>query len=274
MLRETADHVTLQRLGTEEICVYDAGQGSAVVLIHGMFGDFLDWEPVLQPLSRSHRVIALDLPGFGSSSKPRREYTAEFLLANLVQLLRHLSIDRATLVGNSFGGQIAILYALSSPESVAKLVLVNSGGFQRFTPEETAFTESRFNEAGLAALTPEINTLLFSVVFAQPSAASAAYLERQNAKLTRQDYPAYAYAIASNIRLSLSTYLLDRLPEVACPTLLVWGEKDLVLPLPQARLAVSLLAHGEIAIIPACGHAPQLECPAEFLSSVKPFLEK
>lgn len=88
MLPETANHVTSQRLGSEEICVYDAGQGSAVVLIHGMFGDFLDWEPVLQRLSRSHRVIALDLPGFGSSSKPRREYTADFLLSNLARLLR------------------------------------------------------------------------------------------------------------------------------------------------------------------------------------------
>ncbi|MGB8012008.1 MAG: alpha/beta hydrolase [Terriglobales bacterium] len=274
MLRENGDHVTRRKLGAEEICVYDAGQGAAVVLIHGMFGDFLDWEPVLAPLSRSRRVIALDLPGFGSSSKPRREYTADFVLSTLSELLHDLSIDQATLVGNSFGGQIAILYALAHPEAVAKMVLVNSGGFQRFTPDEIAFTESRFNEAALAALTPEINALLFSPVFVHSSATSAAYLQRQNAKLTRADFPAYAYAIASNIRLSLATYLIDRLPEIACSTLLIWGEQDIVLPLSLAKLALPRLRQGEIAVIPGCGHAPQLECPQQFMASLTPFLEK
>jgi pimeloyl-ACP methyl ester carboxylesterase len=60
----------------------DRGKGPALVLIHGMFGDSLDWEPVLEPLSESHRVIAVDLPGFGASSKPRREYSADFFVSN------------------------------------------------------------------------------------------------------------------------------------------------------------------------------------------------
>ena len=66
MLREVSGHQSSQKIGAEEICYYDRGQGSPVVLIHGMFGDFLDWEPVLEPLAASHRVIAVDLPGQGT----------------------------------------------------------------------------------------------------------------------------------------------------------------------------------------------------------------
>jgi len=237
-----------------------------------MFGDYLDWEPVLEPLAARHRVIAVDLPGFGASSKPRREYAAEFFVNTLHELFRQLEIKRPIVAGNSFGGQIAMLYALAHPDSVSKLLLVNSGGFRQYSEQERAQIEPRFGEAVLAGLTPQINALLFSGVFTKPSETSARYLEKQNAKLQRADYPCYAYALASSIRLSLATCLVDRLPDLQCPTLLVWGASDPVLPLSQAELAVTKLRSGELKAIPGCGHAPQMECPARFLESTHSFL--
>jgi pimeloyl-ACP methyl ester carboxylesterase len=254
------------------ICYYDRGQGSPIVLIHGMFGDFLDWEPVLEPLANSHRVIAIDLPGFGNSSKPRVEYSAEFFVANLHEFFQQLELREPVLAGNSFGGQVAMLYALQHPETVSKLILVNSGGFRKHTPEEIASVESRFTEPILSALTPQINALLFSNVFTRPSPTSLRYLERQNQRLARSDYPAYAYAISRSISLSLSAYLIDRLAEIRCPTLLVWGENDQVLPLEQAQQALRHLIAGQLVVLPGCGHAPQLECPREFVENVLPFL--
>lgn len=237
-----------------------------------MFGDFLDWEPVLEPLAARHRVVALDLPGFGASSKPRREYSAEFFVATLHELFRQLEIRETILAGNSFGGQIAMLYALQHPDSIAKLLLVNSGGFRQYSSDEKAQIEPRFSEAVLAGLTPQINALLFSGVFTKPSETSVRYLQKQNTKLQRADYPAYAYALASSIHLSLSTCLLDRLPELRCPTLMAWGENDQVLPVSQAQLALSKLPSGELKTIPGCGHAPQMECPAGFLEATRSFL--
>ncbi len=272
MLPDTAAHVRFQAIGDEQICYYEKGSGSPLVLLHGMFGDFLDWEPVLEPLSAAHRVLALDLPGFGASAKPRQNYSGEFFLNALYAFLRQLQVKGATLIGNSFGGQIAMLFALRHPELVARLVLADSGGFQRYTPEEVALTEARFTEAAIAAVTPEINRLLFAGVFSQPSPASAHYLERQNAKLQRADYAAYAYAVAQSIRLSLATYVLEQVSAIRCPVLLVWGERDYVVPLALANAALAHLAHGELKIIPGCGHAPQLECPREFLQSIQPFL--
>lgn len=269
---EVGCYQSSRKMSWGEICYYDRGKGPVVVLIHGMFGDFMDWEPVLEPLSASHRVIAMDLPGFGGSSKPRREYSAEFFVASLREFFRELQLREFILAGNSFGGQIAMLYALRHPESVSKLVLVNSGGFRKHTAEEKAMLEARFSESILAGLGPAINEILFSTVFSRISETSQRYLAKQNSKLSRADYPAYAYALASSIRLSLSTYLVDRLAELQSPTLLVWGEKDQVLPVAQAELALAQLRRGELKTIPDCGHAPQLECPAEFLRCVQPFL--
>jgi pimeloyl-ACP methyl ester carboxylesterase len=238
-----------------------------------MFGDFLDWEPVLEPLAQSYRVIALDLPGFGNSGKPAREYTGDFFVDVLHELFTSLKLKEVILAGNSFGGQIAILYALRHPKMVAKMILVDSGGFRLIPKEEASMVAARFGAPVIAAITPEIHALLFASVFAQTGAASQYYVQRQNKKLQRQDYPAYAESLAANIRLSMSSYLLDRLAEIKCPTLLVWGEQDLVLPAEQARQALAKLVHGELKIIPGCGHAPQLECGRDFLRALQPFLQ-
>jgi 2-hydroxy-6-oxonona-2,4-dienedioate hydrolase len=265
--------VSTRNVGPEQICFYDSGEGPPLVLIHGMFGDFLDWEPVLEPLAQSHRVIALDLPGFGMSSKPRREYTADFFVAVLQEFFTQLALNKIILVGNSFGGQIAILYVLQHSEMVAKLVLVDSGGFRAIPQEEASAVASRFGAPVIAGLTPEIHTLLFASVFANPSAASQLYLQRQNEKLQRPDYPAYAESVASSIRLSLSAYLLERLPEIKRPTLLIWGEKDFVLPVAQAHEALGKLRLGELKIVPDCGHAPQLECGDAFMGAIRHFIQ-
>lgn len=266
-------HITTRVIASETISYYDRGetraQNSPLVLIHGMFGDYLDWEPVLEPLSAMHRVIAPDLPGFGDSSKPQREYTAEFFVATLHELFRELKLQRPILAGNSFGGQIAMLYALAHPDDISKLVLVNSGGFRKYTDDERSQIGPRFSEPILGGMTPQINALLFGGVFTKQSEMSVRYLAKQDAKLQRSDYPAYAHALASSIRLSLASYLIDRLPEIHCPTLLVWGESDQVLPVEQAQLALTRLPNAELKTIPNCGHAPQLECPQGFLAATR-----
>lgn len=187
-------YVTSRTTRAGEIRYYDRGTGAPVVLIHGMFGDFLDWEPVLEPLAESFRVIAVDLTEFGGSSKPRAEYSAEFFVSALHELFEQLDLKQFVVAGNSFGGQIAILYALVHPDAVSKLVLVNSGGFRKYGAYEIAQVEARFGEQSLAALTPQINAFLFANVFTKTSPTSVRYLEKQNSKLRRGDYPAYAYA--------------------------------------------------------------------------------
>jgi pimeloyl-ACP methyl ester carboxylesterase len=255
------------------VVFYDRGNGPALVLIHGMFGDHLDWETVLEPLGRTHRVIALDLPGFGNSDKPEREYSAEFFVAALDELLQSLGVERATVVGNSFGGIVSVLYTLAHPQIVERLVLVSSGGLRPFGGEEKQLAVERLSEENLLALSPAVHRLMFASIFAKSSEAQERYFAKQDAKLARADYPAYVRAIASSIRLVLSTYLLDRLGEVRCPTLLLWGDRDIVFPVELARQALQRLPQGKLEILPGGGHALQIDCPNEFVAALEKFLE-
>ena len=255
------------------VVFYDRGSGPALVLVHGMFGDHLDWEPVLEPLARKHRVIAPDLPGFGDSEKPNREYTGEFFVAALHELLQALGVERATLAGNSFGGILAVLYALAHPRTVERLVLVSSGGLRTFGGKEKQLAVERLSEENLLALTPAVHRQMFASIFARSGAAQERYFGKQDAKLARADYPAYVRAIVSSIRLVLSTCLLDRLGEVRCPTLLLWGDRDIVFPVELARQALERLSQGKLEILPGGGHALQIDCPDEFVAALGEFLE-
>jgi pimeloyl-ACP methyl ester carboxylesterase len=106
----------------------ELGSGPPLVLIHGIGGDADDWAFCLEPLSAAHRVIAFDLLGFGRSDKPPIDYTIEGFVEVLEQFLGALDIARASIAGNSMGGWIAATFALSHPELVEKLVLVDSAG--------------------------------------------------------------------------------------------------------------------------------------------------
>lgn len=266
-------HVSSRQVHSNRIVFFDRGQGPALLLLHGMFGDYLDWEPVLEPLSKRHRVIAVDLPGFGNSDKPRQEYTSDFFVATLHDLLGQLQTERATLVGNSFGGEIAVFYALRYPQEVERLILVSSGGFSKLTEPGRQLTLPRLDEAAIAAFTPEIQEPMFARIFAKSSEQQRRYVQKQNEKLKRPDYPAYAQALASSIRLAMSIYLLDQLPEIRCPTLLLWGGADPIFPVDEARRALERLPRGELIVLDGCGHAPQLDCPEAFVQAIEAFLQ-
>ena len=245
--------------------VHECGEGPPLALLHGMWGDHRDWDPVIASLSRRYRVLAPDLPGFGDSEKPRREYTAEFFVESLRELLPPRGL---TLAGHSFGGQIAALYALACPAAVDRLVLVASDGFSRFTQTEREWMTSQVTPAILAQLTPQVNRLLFEPMFVNRSPDVDRYLARQDDRLARLDYPDYTHALAATFQLSMSTSVLDRLGDIRQPAVLIWGEQDQVTPLALAREALKLLPRGELKILPQCGHIPQIDCPDRFLRAM------
>jgi 3-oxoadipate enol-lactonase len=249
---------------------WQGGEGRELVLIHGMFGDHLDWEPVLEPLSRSFLVTAPDLPGFGASPRnPRHRYDAN-LFVNAIHGLT--GGRRVTLVGNSFGGQVAMFYALAHPESVSALVLVASGGFSRFSPGQQAMLGARTGEDVLLNMRPDVVRALFSPLFVNRTEAVERYLARRQASLAFPDYPAYARVIAASSRLSLDTCLLDDVARLDCPTLLLWGEQDYAVPVALAWDAVNRFPRAQLTVLANCGHVPQIDCPEAFVRAVERFL--
>lgn len=251
----------------------DRGRGPALLLIHGMFGDHLDWEPILDPLARRYRVIAVDLPGFGASDKPDLDYTPEYFTRHLIELLRELGIGKATVIGNSFGGQIAMSLALAHPELVERLVLITTGGLHRYTAQEIEAGVTRLSEENQLRFTPEIYSSLFGrLFFTQGTDHQRRYIEKQNARLTAADYPDYVRVMRRCIRLSLELCLLDRVRALKMPALLIHGEHDPVVLVRWVRDAAPCFANGRLVML-ECGHVPQLEMPDEVVRLIDDFVE-
>jgi len=213
------------------------GEGPPVVLLHGGGSDSRQWIPNLEALARHHLVYAPDLPGFGSSRPLLDSYSLPSLASFVLGFLETLKLDRVALVGHSMGGGTALSVALESPQRVEKLVLVDSLGLG----EEIALW------VRLLCL-PTIPRALYRVVQA---------LMRQLSILSGPPHEA-ALHLGKHIAglRGQRTVWKDRLKELVVPTLLVWGKRDLYLPVAQAYAASHLIPDCQLHVWDNCGHSP------------------
>lgn len=245
----------------------EAGSGAPLILLHANPGDSRDFEAVIPSLAQHHRVIALDWPGYGASPLP--VHPQEWGAGHFVQVLREcmgaLGLQRASLMGNSVGGNAALRLAIESPGMVDALVLVAPGGF---TPHN--------------AVTRGFCRLQGSVLSLPPRWWAGLYLRRRTAT-TQAMLARAAGEQASPERLALNRAVWRSFIQpdhdvrmaarrIQCPTLLIFGRHDPAIPAHkdgrQARLS---MPHAQVEVMP-CGHAPFAEMPEAFLRAVQPFL--
>ncbi len=254
--------------------------GLPLVLLHGDSASALDWSWVLPKLADTYRVYAPDFPGFGESAKPDREYSPEFLKQFLVDFLDALGIERLVLVGNSLGGLVSLRFALSRPEQVAALVLVDSSGLgYSVTPFLSQLTVPLYGEAAITGCQTPVGAKMRSwlratLLFAHPSRVPDVWLAEQE---RMAQMPGFLVATLSSLRAQLNVFgqrqvLLDSLGQLQMPTLVVWGTDDAVFPKDQAQNAVGRLQKGQLAFISDCGHLPHIERPEPFTEELSKFL--
>lgn len=246
----------------QTIRYYDIGSGSPLVLIHGIGGDADDWAFCLEALSASHRVLALDLLGFGRSSKPMIEYHIEVFVEVMEQFLHSLGIEQAVLVGGSLGGWVAAAFALKFSKKVNKLILVDAAG---------VWGDMKELPVDLRVSTRAHLRKVFQAIFYNKSLATDSLIDfAYQLHLERGD----GYTI-DNLLKNLRDGR-ERLDEVIgnlrVSTLIVWGEQDQMIPLRIGQRIHELIAGSSLEIIPECGHLPALEKPAEFVRQVVAFL--
>ncbi len=243
---------------------YDVGSGPPMVLIHGIGGDADDWAFCLEALAASHRVIALDLLGFGRSDKPHIEYSIAGFVEVLERFLRGLDIARATLVGGSLGAWIAAAFALHFPEAIDKLVLVDAAGVWG----EMAGLPVDLHVSTLAHMREIFQHLFHDKTLATGELIELAY--RQH--LERND----GYTIRSVLRNTSGgrERLDERISALTVPTLIVWGEQDEMIPVEIGRRIHRLVAGSTLEVIPDCGHLPALEKPAQLVRCVLEFVAR
>jgi pimeloyl-ACP methyl ester carboxylesterase len=251
------------RVFGQRVCYYDTSEGPPLVLVHGVGGDADQWAFCLPALARSHRVIALDLPGFGRSDKPSIDYRIEGYVEMLQRFLDAIGVDDAALLGHSLGGWIVAAFALEFPARVTRLVLNDAVGI----------------DAGAVDLPIDLNVStranlrrVFEFMCYDRSGVTDALVDLAYAlHLERGD--------GATIRSVLETLtrkdekLDGRLAGIAAPTLLLWGENDAVAPLAMAQAWQGGIAGARLVTIPRCGHLPPLERPEEFADAVTRFLE-
>lgn len=257
----------------------EAGAGPVLLLIHGLGGSSENWRAVIEPLARDHTVIVPNLPGHGQSGPSGGDYSVGGLAAGLRDLLLILGHRRATLVGHSLGGGVAMQFAYQFPEILERLVLVSSGG-----------------------LGPEVSPLLRAAALpgAGPFIATTALLVRAlDAWLRRAERGGrplstdltevvHGYALLADSRRRaafLATVrsviglggqrvsALDRLYLAdAVPVLIVWGARDRLVPAHHAEHAHRNIPGSRLEVFREVGHLPQLEVPSRFVAVLERFL--
>jgi pimeloyl-ACP methyl ester carboxylesterase len=258
-----------------------AGNGPAVVLIHGMVNSSRHWEAVAACLSDRYTVIAPDLIGHGDSATPRGDYSLGAHAAGVRDLLTAIGVERATIVGHSLGGGVAMQFFYQFPQRVERLVLVSSGGLGREVspllrtaalPGASTLLALAAHRRGLAALW-RTGDRLRARGFGQ-----GAYLQAIARALRPLEQPGAREAFVQTLRSVIDVrgqrvsavdrlYLLEWMP-----TLVVWGGRDHTIPLAHGRAATADIPGGRFVTLPRAAHFPHLEDPDGLAAALHDFI--
>jgi pimeloyl-ACP methyl ester carboxylesterase len=274
----TADEIVLHG---HRVRFHRSGEGPLLVLLHGIASTADTWSPVIAGLAAHHTVIAPDLLGHGRSAKPRGDYSLGAYASGVRDLIAALGYEGATVVGHSLGGGIAMQFAYQFPERVERLVLIGSGGlgrevhpilraatlpgselvlalvggaWLRATGGAVGATLARLGlrtGEDLAGVTTGIGSLA-------DAGARSAFVHTARAAID-----AGGQRVSATDRLYLAAKL---------PTLIVWGERDPIIPADHGRAAHAAIPGSRLEIFEGAGHFPHREHPVRFVAALEDFV--
>jgi pimeloyl-ACP methyl ester carboxylesterase len=270
------------RVHGHSVSYLEAGEGPVLLLVHGIAGSCEHWREVIEPLARHHTVIAADFPGHGASEVAAGDYSIGALASGLRDLLLALGHERASLVGHSLGGGVAMQLAYQHPEMIERLALVSSGGLgPEVSPvlraaalpgadlfiSLTAGAGQRVGSVvgrGLGAIGLRPNADVAEVARAYASLGDAtrraAFLDTLRAVVGTR-----GQRVAAGDRL----YLAE-----SVPVLLIWGARDSIIPVRHGEDALRSIPGSRLEVFEDVGHMPQLEAPGRFIAVLERFLRE
>ena len=248
----------------------DRGTGPAVVLLHGFAASLDTWGAVGDALAQEHRVLALDLKGFGYSSRPAGDYSPAAQAALVLALLDSRGVERADVVGHSWGSSVALALALAAPERIGRIALYDAWVFEEQLPPFF-----------LWARTAGLGEALFRLIYRQraedrlenafyaPERVPQALVDHAIAGISRTGTLAAHLAAVRGQRYA---EVQGRYREIRSRVLLLWGREDRVTPLRYGERLVHELPDAELRVYPRCGHFPMLEAKAQSTRDLVAFL--
>lgn len=269
------EHQRWVHVAGRPVNVIEIGSGPPLVFVHGLAGSWQNWLENLPFFARTHRCVALDLPGFGASPMPAEDISIQGYGKIVDGLCDALDIDSTALVGHSMGGFISAEVAIAFGTRVKKLVLVGAAGISSENiRREPLFTFSRRLEAATAwfasqsefvARRPRLRRATLAAVVLEPKRIPAPLAYEF---LRGSGKPGFPDAFGS-----LTSYpIRDRLTKIESPTLIMWGRQDRLVPVRDADEYERLIPDARKVIYEKTGHTPQAERPARFNADVAEFL--
>lgn len=256
----------------------------AIVFVHGHSGSWQNWLEQLPVLARRFRVIAFDLPGFGQSPMPRDPITISGYARIVDELLGQLDVSAAAVVGNSMGGFVGLELAICFPPRVERLVLVSAAGVATRYIGFPLKVMDRFGEPVLTRIGPWFVPVdeRARAMARRPGFRRAGFRllsphpERLDPRLFYENVMASGRKPAAPIAAAeIARYdVRDRLQEIACPTLVVWGDRDRVVPPSSADEFERLIPDARKVVFEDCGHVPMMEQPERFNRLLEDFLDE
>jgi pimeloyl-ACP methyl ester carboxylesterase len=265
--------------------IIEAGQGEPVVLLHGFGDSVATWRYTIPALARRHHVIAADLPGFGRSHPSTQRPLLDWYAHWAEQLIATVAPrGRATLVGNSLGGAVALDTTLRTPLRVSRLVLVGCAGlgdgvplWWRLVTAQLPVLPPLVGPAAAAlprnVLARVVAEVYSALVFHRPALVDPECPRDFAAHYRTAGDVRRLFALGHDIVRELSSGRLGRAAaQLRVPTLLVWGRHDRLVPTAHGVALQKVVPAAQLYVMDECGHCPQLERPAEFSGAVERFL--
>jgi pimeloyl-ACP methyl ester carboxylesterase len=256
----------------QKIAYYDIGSGSTIVLVHGFASQArFDWGNVMLPLSKSHRVIALDQIGWGHSDKPAIDYSIQTFVDFLGEFLRVMKVDHFTLAGESLGGWIVADYTIQA------LAAKNTGKYALPKPDRLILSDAAGDHFPAQKTPPEVQGTLadaagIAIVFYDKPRVTQEFIREAWAMKMQANDGNTQRSVWMNPRLPHET-VGDKLGEITIPTLVVWGAEDALVPLADGRDFATKIPHARLVVIAKSGHSPADEQPDAFMAAVNKFLQ-
>lgn len=265
------------------IAYVDEGNSDDVIIfVHGLGSYLLAWKKNIAELKNDFRTIAIDLPGYGKSSKELHDGTPEFYADVIAEFMNKLNIEEANIAGHSMGGQAAITMALKYPSLVKNLILVAPAGIEKFTEGQKQWLRDVMTVQGVK-LTPvnQLRANVYANFYKMPEDAEFMITDRIALREAEQ-FDNYCYTIVKSVQGMVDQPVVHLLGKITQPTLIVFGENDNLIPNPYLNPGFTkdigekgkkLIPQSKLLIIPECGHFLQFEKPDIFNNAVLDFLK-
>lgn len=275
-------HTTLLE-GVELSYIKEGSGDKTLLFIHGLSSNSDAWYKNIEALKKEYICIALDLPGYGKSTKPDVAYTPTYFSEIIHQFIKKLKLKNVVLVGHSMGGQASIKFVTTYPSTVNKLILIAPAGLEQFSEKNVVLMKSFFSTESVKNTTDEqIEKNYAFNFFEQPEEVTKMINDRKRIK-TASDFEAHCSAIVKSVYGMLDDSVYDDLEHITQKTLVIFGDKDMLIPNKYFNPTLTTEAVGDIALdkidkvnlkfIKDAGHFVQFEKPLETNFLIKQFVD-